>query len=99
MNTTKPNSPNLLIIGWAFYGVSLLLAAALAIPLSAFFGYDTRVVDMPLLELFLAFILVTGPFVALPLLINRTLASFASMKNRLQAKNYVKFLFAFMLVI
>ena len=85
MIATTHTKPYLLLACWGAAGAGLLLGAGFAIPLSEFFGYETQVVDMPLMELFIALMMVTIPFVLLPLLVHKTLAALDLMKNRQQA--------------
>ncbi len=65
----------IILAAWIVGAGLLLLAGALAIPFSASFGYDTRVVDMPLLWLFAGLFGLCSVFLLLPLLIRKTLQS------------------------
>ncbi len=62
----------ILLICWALAGGGLLLAGVLTLPFSDVFGYDTRVVDMPLRSLFVALFALGAAFLMLPFLINQT---------------------------
>ena len=99
----SPVSPEkntkILLICWTLSGGLLLLACAASIPLSSNFGYDFEVVDMPLLALFLSLLAVTAPFVALPLLTQKTLSTFAHLNNRALAAKTLQTLFFSMLLV
>ncbi len=70
------HTQKIILTCWALAGGGLLLAAALTLPFSGSFGYDTRVIDMPLRTLFVALFALGTAFLALPFLIHRTLKAF-----------------------
>ena len=83
MNSLKQhNVQKLLLSLWAFSAGILLLAAAGAVPFSSEFGYQTRVIDMPLRSLFAGLFALGGLFLLLPWLIHKTVSTLSSASLR-----------------
>ena len=98
-NPKDYKTQKIMLICWAFSGGLILLAAGLAIPFSASFGYDTRVIDMPLRTLFASLLILGGLFLALPLLIRQTIKAFAKGTSKRQTSSSLKFLLWFIIAI
>ncbi len=84
---------------WALCGGLLLAGGAFAMALSDRFGYQARVVDMPLPELLLALLVVSAPFVLLPFLVPRTLAALKRGNGARSEIPVAKILFAAVLAV
>ncbi len=82
----------LVLAGWAVLAGSLLLTAALAIPFSNQFGYDTRVVDMPIWTLFLVLAFLGALFVLMLALIEKTVRLFGGLENQRRARKFLRLL-------
>ncbi len=82
----------LVLKSWALLAVCLLLAAVLAIPFSSHYGYDTRVIDMPIWTLFAGLFFLGALFVALLPLIRQSVQVFGQIKNKVRAARILQLL-------
>ncbi len=82
----------LVLTGWALLAGGLLLAAALAIPFSDQYGYDTRVIDMPIWTLFAGLFFLGILFIILLPLIRKSMLVFGQEKNQARAARILQFL-------
>ena len=92
MVVSRTKKTTLILACWGLLAGSLLLAAALAVPFSNQFGYNSRVIDMPTVTLFVTLCALGAVFVLSLPLIQSSLQVFDEMENQRQAQKLLQLL-------